>query len=60
MFVIEFYNNYSVNKNREEVNATKLLYLLERYSKNCITILSIRYDNKELNVDSIMNQLKFD
>lgn len=60
MFIIEFYNNYSVNKNREEVNATKLLYLLERYSKNCITILSIRYDNKELNVDSIMNQLKFD
>ena len=60
MFVIEFYNNYSVNKNREEVNATKLLYLLERYSKNCVTILSIRYDNKELNVDSIMNQLKFD
>lgn len=60
MFIIEFYNGYSVYMNREEVNAIKLLYFLERYSKKFINICSIKYNNKELDVDSIVEQLKFD
>ena len=60
MFIIEFYNGYSIYMNREEVNAIKLLYFLERYSKKFINICSIKYNNKELDVDSIVEQLKFD
>lgn len=60
MFIIEFYNTFCTKMNRVQVDAVKLLYFLEKHSKHSIAIVSIKYDNKELDVDSIAEQLKFD
>lgn len=60
MFTVEFYNTFCIKMNRVQVDAVRLLYFLERYSKHSIAIVSIKYDNKELDIDSIVENLKFD
>lgn len=57
MFTVEFYNTFCTKMNRVQVDAVRLLYFLERHS---IAIVSIKYDNKELDIDSIVENLKFD
>lgn len=59
MFTVEFYSTFCTQMNRVQVDAVRLLYFLEKYSKHSIAIVSIKYDNKELDVDSIIEQLKF-
>lgn len=60
MFTVEFYNTFCTKMNRVQVDAVRLLYFLERYGKHSIAIVSIKYDNKELDIDSIIENLKFD
>lgn len=59
MFIVEFYNTFCTEMNRVQVDAVRLLYFLENHSKHNIAIVSIIYNNKELDVSSIIKNLKF-
>lgn len=60
MFVVEFYNTFCTQINRVQVDAIDLLCFLEKHSKHSIAIVYIRYNDKELDANSIIEQLKFD
>ena len=59
MFTVEFYSTFCTQMNRVQVNAIELLRFLERHSKHTAAIISIKYNDYELDVDSIIEQLKF-
>lgn len=60
MFTVEFYNTFCTKMNRVQVDAIRVLHFLESHSKHNIAIVSIKCNNKELDIDSIVENLKFD